>query len=436
MRRIRESSPLVLGAVLLLIAGGVALFVSRGAPADSAVRVSGGTQIVSIRLDNLRVSPSTLEVQPGTRLTLNVTNTDDTPHDLRLGNGLRTPLLKHGESARLQVGTVHRTLPGWCTVPGHKTAGMTMTIKVIGQGSAPSSSSATHAPSIDFMAAPPPGWQPYDPALKPAPGATEHRLTLPIRDVDVAVAPGVKQTLWTFGGTVPGPTLRGHVGDLFTVTVVNDTAMGHGIDFHAGSVAPDRPMRTLAPGESLTYQFRAYYSGIWLYHCSTMPMALHIANGMFGAVIIDPPGLDHVDREFLFVQSELYLGTQNASADPDKLAAEHPDAVVFNGYANQYDHAPLHVRVGQRVRVWVLDAGPQRSTSFHVVGTQFDTVFKEGGYLLRAGNAWHGAAQTLDLAAAQGGFAEFVLREPGHYPFLDHAMVDGERGAHGVFAAS
>ena len=109
---------------------------------------------------------------------------------------------------------------------------------------------------------------------------------------------------------------------------------------------------------------------------------------------------------------------------------------MFNGYVNQYDHAPINVRAGERIRVWIVDAGPQIGTSFHVVGTQFDTVFKEGAYLLRHGNLEHGAAQTLDLAPAQGGFVEFALPAAGHYPFVDHAMVDAEHGAHGIFLAN
>src|ERR1035438_5058191 len=119
-----------------------------------------------------------------------------------------------------------------------------------------------------------------------------------------------------------------------------------------------------------------------------------------------PPDLPAVAHEFVVVQSELYLGPQNGTADEAKIAAEKPDAILFNGYVNQYDHAPIRVRVGQRVRVWVVDAGPQRATAFHVVGAQFDTVFKEGAYLLKAGNAEHGASQVLDLAPAQGGFVE------------------------------
>ncbi|MFN8183951.1 MAG: hypothetical protein U0R23_05980 [Candidatus Nanopelagicales bacterium] len=114
-------------------------------------------------------------------------------------------------------------------------------------------------------------------------------------------------------------------------------------------------------------------------------MSMHIANGMFGAVIIDPPGLPPVDEEYVLVQSEMYLGPQGEPADAAKIAAERPDLVVFNRYANQYDHAPLIARVGQRVRIWVLAAGPQRGTSFHVIGGQFDTVWRERAYDLRRG---------------------------------------------------
>jgi nitrite reductase (NO-forming) len=170
-----------------------------------------------------------------------------------------------------------------------------------------------------------------------------------------------------------------------------------------------------------------------MYHCSSMPMSLHIANGMFGAVVIDPPGLPQVDREFLLVQSELYLGSQGSTADPAKVSGERPDAVVFNGFANQYDHDQLEARVGERVRLWVVDAGPNRPSSFHVVGGQFDTVFSEGAYLLRPDAPESvGGAQVLALQPAQGGFVELGLPEPGHYPFVSHVMVDAERGAHGI----
>ncbi len=247
------------------------------------------------------------------------------------------------------------------------------------------------------------------------------------------VAPGVTQRLWTFGGEAPGPVLHGRVGDVFDITLVNHASMSHSIDFHAGQVAPDAVMRTIAPGESLHYRFTATHSGIWLYHCSTAPMSVHIANGMFGAVVIDPPGLAAVDEEYVVVQSELYFGPQGGPVDAAKVAAERPDAVVFNGAARQYDAHPLTARVGDRVRVWVLDAGPNRPTAFHVVGGQFDTVFAEGAYRLRRGNAESGASQALGLQPAEGGFVELTFAEAGHYPFVSHLMVDAERGAHGMF---
>jgi nitrite reductase (NO-forming) len=287
--------------------------------------------------------------------------------------------------------------------------------------------------ALDHSETPDNSFTPHDATLPTRQGRV-HRRTLTVEEVDREVAPGVVQRLWTYDGTAPGPVLHGRVGDLFEITLVNDGEVGHSIDFHAGALAPDGPMRTLAPGESLVYRFRATRAGIWMYHCSTMPMSAHIANGLFGAVVIEPRGLPAVDRSYVLVQSELYLGAHGEPVDVDKLAAERPDAVVFNGYANQYDHRPLAAEVGERVRVWVLDAGPNRSSSFHVVGGQFDTVYAEGSYLLRrGGSAGEGGSQALALAPAQGGFVELTFPAPGHYPFVSHVMVDAERGAHGVF---
>ncbi|MEO6884944.1 MAG: multicopper oxidase domain-containing protein [Jatrophihabitantaceae bacterium] len=434
---------LALGTVLVLVAMAVAIFVGRDTPTSTSTVTSDGTRIVAVQLADMRITPSVISVPVGTKLVLKVTNVDAMRHDLYIDGGPETPLLAQGQSATLTVGAVTRTMQGWCTVPGHKAAGMTMTIAISGAATAtqvppmqmPSTGTGA-TPAINFNAEPGPDFTPFDPALKPASGATEHKVTFTISDTLTEVAPGVRQTLWTYNGTAPGPILRGHVGDLFTITLVNHGDMAHSIDFHAGSVDPDASMRSIDPGQSLVYQFKANHSGAWLYHCSTMPMSLHIANGMFGAVIIDPPDLDHVSQEFVMVQSELYLGAQDGIADETKIAAGKPDAVVFNGYADQYVHAPIKVRAGERIRVWVVDAGPQFGTSFHVVGAQFDTVFKEGAYLLRPNNAEDGAAQTLDLAPAQGGFVEFVLPATGHYRFIDHAMVDAERGAEGVFAAT
>ena len=274
--------------------------------------------------------------------------------------------------------------------------------------------------------------------LEPLGDQRVHELTLTAQELELEVAPGITQTRWTFNGQVPGPTIRGRVGDVFEITLVNDGTMGHSIDFHAGALAPDEPMRTIAPGESLVYRFTAERSGIWMYHCSTMPMTAHIAAGMHGAVIIEPEeGLPEVDREYALVQSEIYLapgsgqdGAEPAELDADAVLAERPTFVAFNGIANQYDEHMLEARVGERVRIWVLDAGPNRASSFHIVGGQFDTLYLEGAYHL--GPEAEGAgAQALGLQAAQGGFVEMTFPEAGHYPLVSHIMVDAERGAHG-----
>nr|WP_246422490.1 multicopper oxidase domain-containing protein [Nocardiopsis mwathae] len=236
--------------------------------------------------------------------------------------------------------------------------------------------------------------------------------------------------MWTFGGTAPGPTLRGKVGDVFEVTLVNDAEMGHGIDFHAGALAPDEPMRTIGPGERLVYRFTAERAGAWLYHCSTPSMLQHIGNGMYGAVIIDPPDLEQADREYVLVSSQLYLGEPGSEGQVAKMREGRPDAWVFNGGAGQYAAAPLAARAEERVRFWVVAAGPSDGIAFHIVGTVFDSVYKEGAHLVRPDDP--GGAQVLDLAAAQGGYVEAVFPEPGHYALVDHDMRRAEAGAHGI----
>jgi nitrite reductase (NO-forming) len=181
-----------------------------------------------------------------------------------------------------------------------------------------------------------------------------------------------------------------------------------------------------------------------MYHCSSMPMSAHIAAGLHGAVVIEPPGLPAVDRSYVLVQSEVYAAADGSAVDPDAVAAERPSAVVFNGTAFQYDQRPLAVRVGKRLRIWVLDGGPSRPTSFHVVGAQFSTVYSEGAYVLRDGRgpldagkgAGSGGSQALALQPGQGGFVELTLAEAGRYPFVSHLMVDAERGAHGLLQAA
>ena len=179
-----------------------------------------------------------------------------------------------------------------------------------------------------------------------------------------------------------------------------------------------------------------------MYHCGTAPTLLHIANGMFGMVIVEPKGgfdkvLGHADNEFFFVQNEWYLGAQGQPVDYAKAnsTAPQPDFVTFNGVAFQYKDNPIPVKTGGIVRVFVLDAGPNLGTSFHVVGTIFDTVEKEG-VLLQKGNADGWGAQAVDLSAAQAAIIQFTPAENGMYAFVNHAFDMVNHGAIGLFQAS
>jgi nitrite reductase (NO-forming) len=287
---------------------------------------------------------------------------------------------------------------------------------------------------IDFAATWDEGFEARDPALPPAPGQTVHELEMRATEVEMEIAPGVTQTMWTFDDVVPGPFLRGKVGDLFRISLTNDGKLPHSIDFHASKVAWDDEMRSIGPGETIVYEYEAKHAGVFMYHCGTAPALHHIGMGMYGAIVIDPPNLPPVDREFLFVQSEFYEAPEGEVADLNKMANDDWDAVVFNGAVNQYRDHPIQVGVGERVRAWVMNDGPSENSSFHVVGTIFDTVFKEGDYFLQPGPG-RGGAQALDLQPAQGGYVEFTLDEEGMYPIVTHKFSNVGKGALGLFQA-
>ncbi|MGO1509403.1 MAG: multicopper oxidase domain-containing protein [Actinomycetales bacterium] len=444
----------VLVAALAVVVGGVLIdptAAGLGTVGGSDVRPNGRTETVEVVAEGMSFTPNRIEVEAGTELVLEVTNADTSQvHDLVLPTGDSTPRLAPGESATLEVGVVGESLSGWCSIIGHRQQGMTFDVVVTGgtevaaeDGAADSHHSHDTAATaegeravVDPNGAPADGFEARDASLPPLPeadGPVTHRETWPMTEEVIEVAPGVTQSMWVFDGTAPGPTLHGRVGDTFEITIVNEGTMGHSLDLHASHLAPDEPMRTLAPGESLTYTFTAHRSGIWMYHCGTAPASAHIASGMAGAVVIEPEGLPEVDRSYVITQSELYLGPEGGSVDIEALNAQTPSAMTFNGYVDQYLHDPLEARVGERVRFWVLDLGPNRPTSFHVIGGQFDTVWFEGDYLLRDGGATgDGGSQALGLAAAQGGFVELTFPEAGHFPIVTHYMVDAEMGARGT----
>ncbi len=423
-------------ALALVISVGVALGGGNGFASDdgsAGVTATGQTTTVQVDAVGMRFDPGTITVPKGNRLVINVTNKDDMVHDLVLETGQSTGRLAPGKSATVEVAVVGRSLEAWCSIVGHRQQGMVLHIKVEGDDDSGDHSGHHSATGpVDLMTDPGPDFVARDPRLAPASSEKVHRYTFEVTEEPGEIAPGTSAVRWTYNGGTMGPVLRGKIGDTFEITLVNNGTMAHSIDFHAGMVSPDANMRDINPGERLVYRFRAEHSGIWLYHCATMPMSVHLAAGMFGAVIIDPPDLAPVDAEYAFTQSEWYLGPDGEPINADKVVAGAvPDLVMFNGYANQYVYRPLHAKVGDRIRMWVLDAGPNEPLSFHMIGSQFDTVYSEGAYLLRRDNALGGASQALGLLPAQGGFVEMTFTEPGTYTFVNHRMVDGDRGAMG-----
>lgn len=411
---------------------------------QGSASAGGSGQVVNanITISGMSFVPSSVDVPVGATLRLTLKNTGSEVHDLVLATGQTTGRLAVGESKTITVNNVREPIAGWCSVAGHRAMGMVFDVKVAGVSSNTNHSGHQHSASsqsaqVDLNWQPPSYFKAHD-ARAPRPQApgTVHRHTLRVSEITAQVGAGVTQKRMTYNGGVPGPVLRGQVGDHFEITLVNDGTMSHSIDFHAGVLAPDKPMRSISPGQSLQYNFTATRSGIWLYHCSTAPMSVHLAAGMHGAVIIDPPGLSQVDHEFVLIQSEIYLGPEGGSTDEAKVAAKTPDLMAFNGMAFQYKYRPLQVTAGQRVRFWLMDAGPSLPCTFHVVGGQFDQVFYEGAWTLggpdQIGARWSGGSQALNLGPCQGGFVEFVPPQAGHYTFVTHAFADMEKGAVGV----
>src|SRR4026209_2478188 len=208
----------------------------------------------------------------------------------------------------------------------------------------------------------------------------------------IEIAPGVKFSAWTFGDTVPGPTVRARVGDRIKFSMTNRSdepvpgvritaaPMMHSMDFHAAMVSPQDKYRSIAPGQTIEFEFTLNYPGVFMYHCGTPMVLEHIASGMYGALIVEPrEGYPtKVDREYVIVQSEFYAkpdpkkrkidGTPLYVLDGERLRASQPTHTVFNGTHNGMVKRPLAAKPGERVRLFVLNVGPSKTSSFHVVG--------------------------------------------------------------------
>jgi nitrite reductase (NO-forming) len=243
-----------------------------------------------------------------------------------------------------------------------------------------------------------------------------------------ALADGVEYTFWTFGGTVPGPMLRVREGDTVQIRLTNAAGAHntHSIDLHAvtgpGGGAAVTQVR---PGESGVFEWKALNPGLYVYHCATPHVPIHIANGMYGMILVEPAaGLPSVDREYYVMQGEFYTKGRTMAGglqpfDPDKARDERPEYVVFNGrMGSLLDQAALTAKAGETVRLFVGNGGPNLISSFHVIGEIFDRVYPEasiGGEVRRN-------VQTTLIPAGGAAIVEFTVDVPGRFLLVDHSI--------------
>ena len=265
-------------------------------------------------------------------------------------------------------------------------------------------------------------------ALPPVARGRVVHVHITVEDRVLQIAPGVRYVAWTFNGHVPGPIIHVRQGQRLDVTFTNHGTMPHSLDFHSARVAADRAFRDVLPGHSLHVSFVAERPGVYLYHCVTAPAVAHIANGMYGAMIVDAARPLPRARSFVLTAGEWYPdGGTPAHLDFAKAMAMTPDWSTFNGRAFQYDDAPLHAAPGERVRFYVVNAGPNLVVPFHLVGAIFDRAYVDGDV-----SHWIRNVQTTDVAP--GGAAIFDARFPtrGVYGFVNHAFANAERGEIGT----
>jgi nitrite reductase (NO-forming) len=275
----------------------------------------------------------------------------------------------------------------------------------------------------------------YPAALPPAPAGAVADVKLVLTDLTVQIAPGVKYAAWAWAGGAPGPVIHVRQGQLVKITLTNNGAIPHSVDFHAARIAPDKAFGDVFPGKSVSYTFRANDPGVFMYHCGTKPVLMHIANGMYGAIVVEPPAsvLPRADRNYVLVASEWYLDSDGlnkpAQFDMAKAHARQPDWMTFNGYAGQYVKHPLTAEPGELVRFWVVDAGPSLDTDFHIVGTILNTAYAFGD--MNPADALHDV-QTVTVPAGGGGVFDVKIDQPGLYPFVSHAFAAVDQGQVGL----
>jgi len=317
----------------------------------------------------------------------------------------------------------------FCSVPGHQQAGMQGQFIVTPR---PAPQTVVEADISREPADLPPPIGKRDPQTV--------RVDLVSMEVEGRLAESTTFGYWTFNGKVPGPFIRVRVGDTIDIHLKNspDSAMIHSVDFHA-TTGPGGGAAALQvePGKEKSMTWKALVPGLYVYHCATPMVSEHIANGMYGLILVEPEdGLPKVDREFYVMQGEIYTDVpygQHGSAEfsVEKLLSEHPEYFVFNGSVGALTKLhPLRAKVGETVRIFFGVGGPNFTSSFHVIGEIFDRVYALGGVQSPPLEG----IQTVSVAPGGAVITEFKTKVPGNYTIVDHALARMERGLVGVLS--
>ena len=271
--------------------------------------------------------------------------------------------------------------------------------------------------------------------------AKKLKVELEIVEKEAELGDGVKYVFWTFGGSVPGSFIRGRVGDEVEFTLANhpDNKLPHNIDLHAVTgQGGGAEASFVAPGHSKTFSFKLINPGLYVYHCATAPVGMHIANGMYGLILVEPQGgLPPVDREYYVMQGDFYTKGKNGDPglqpfDMQKAINEHAEYVVFNGKAGALtgDNA-ITAKVGETVRLFVGNGGPNLVSSFHVIGEVFDKVYAEGGGMVNEN------VQTTLIPAGGAAIVDFRVEVPSTLILVDHSIFRAfNKGALGMLKVS
>jgi nitrite reductase (NO-forming) len=371
-----------------------------------------------------------LHVGVGDRVEVTLINEEPSEHDIAFPDQNAQSARVRGLGARTSVAfTASRggTFAYYCTLSGHRMAGMEGKLVVGEVAAAPLPAAVSIVRAPDDLP-PPLGRRP--PQLV--------RVSLEAVELDGRLADGATYTYWTFNGQVPGPFLRVRVGDTVDVGLKNraDSHMTHSIDLHAVT-GPDggAAVMQVPPGQEKHFTFKALHPGLYIYHCATPMVAQHIASGMYGLILVETEaGLPPVDREFYVTQNEIYteqpFGAQgHLLPSTTKLLAEQPEYFVFNGAVDALKTAqPLRARVGETVRIFFGVGGPNFPSSFHVIGAIFDRVYDQGSL---TSPPLTNVQSTL-VPVGGSTVVEFTPEVPGMYMLVDHSLSRVERGLSGA----